>query len=141
MLLKARLQAAIVKKQVDEEGNIYFTYTTTELCRVLNCQKQKVIDIKKTLEKYGLLLQKDMGFNKNLGKQNPNRMYLAELNVTENDIYLLEKFDSDINQIPMKSEGMKIIHELYNTKTPVVLVDFRNAPKSILTFLHNVLVP
>lgn len=109
MLLKARLQAAIAKKQIDEEGNVYFTYTTKELCRVLNCQKQKAIDIKKNLEKYGLLLQKDMGFNKKLGKQNPNRMYLAELNVSENDIYMLEKFDSDNNQEADPEQGMKII--------------------------------
>ncbi|EOI53199.1 replication initiator protein A [Enterococcus gilvus] len=109
MLLKARLQAAIAKRQVDEEGNIYFTYTTKELCSVLNCQKQKAIDIKKNLEKYGLLLQKDMGFNKKLGKQNPNRMYLAELNITENDIYMLEQFDADNSENKVESQGMKII--------------------------------
>lgn len=122
MLLKARLQAAIAKRQIDEEGNVYFTYTTKELCSVLNCQKQKAIDIKKNLEKYGLLLQKDMGFNKNLGKQNPNRMYLAELNVTENDIYMLEKFDSDNNQSVIESEGMKITpsSQEKNSSEPVV---------------------
>ena len=122
MLLKARLQAAIAKRQIDEKGNVYFTYTTKELCSVLNCQKQKAIDIKKNLEKYGLLLQKDMGFNKNLGKQNPNRMYLAELNVTENDIYMLEKFDSDNNQNVIESEGMKITpsSQEKNSSEPVV---------------------
>ena len=109
MLLKARLQAAIVKNQIDEEGNVYFTYTTKELCRVLNCQKQKAISIKDKLEEFGLLLQKDMGFNKKLGKQNPNRMYLAELNVTENDIYMLEKIDSDNRQNDEDQLGMKII--------------------------------
>lgn len=109
MLLKARLQAAIAKRQIDEEGNVYFTYTTKELCNVLNCQKQKAIDIKKSLEKFGLLLQKEMKFNKKLGKQNPNRMYLAELNVTENDIYMLEKIDSDNSKNAEESEGMKII--------------------------------
>ena len=36
-----------------------------------------------------------MGFNKQLGKNNPNRLYLAELKVSENDIYLLEKFDRE----------------------------------------------
>lgn len=123
MLLKARLQAAIAKRQIDEEGNVYFTYTTKELCSVLNCQKQKAIDIKKNLEKYGLLLQKDMGFNKKLGKQNPNRMYLAELNVTENDIYMLEKFDSDNNQSAIESEGMKITPSSQgkNSSEPVVV--------------------
>ncbi len=48
MLLKARLEIAISKRQIDEEGNVYFTYTTNELCSVLNCQKQKAIAIKKS---------------------------------------------------------------------------------------------
>lgn len=115
MLLKARLQAAIAKKQIDESGNVYFAYTTVELCRVLNCQKQKAIKIKKDLESYGLLLQKNMGFNKSKGKYNANRLYLAELEVTENDIYLLEKFDSDNRQNSDEQQGMKIIPELNNS--------------------------
>lgn len=118
MLLKARLQAAILMNQIDEDGNVYFTYTTKELCRVLNCQKQKAIDIKKSLEKFGLLLQKDMGFNKTKGQRNPNRMYLAELNVTENDIYLLEKFDSDNKQKTDESEGMNFIPSQPNKNVP-----------------------
>lgn len=109
MLLKARLEIAISKRQIDEEGNIYFTYTTNELCNVLNCQKQKAIAIKKELESFGLLLQKQMGFNKQLGKNNPNRLYLAELKVSENDIYLLEKFDRENRENTDKSESMKII--------------------------------
>ncbi|NTK79476.1 replication initiator protein A [Enterococcus faecium] len=109
MLLKARLEIAISKRQIDEEGNVYFTYTTNELCSVLNCQKQKAIAIKKELESFGLLLQKQMGFNKQLGKNNPNRLYLAELNVSENDIYLLEKFDRENSENVDKSESMKII--------------------------------
>ena len=118
MLLKARLQAAIVKNQIDEEGNVYFTYTTKELCRVLNCQKQKAISIKDKLEEFGLLLQKDMGFNKKLGKQNPNRMYLAELNVTENDIYMLEKIDSDNRRNDEDQLGMNIIPSQQNSNEP-----------------------
>lgn len=114
MLLKARLEIAISKRQIDEEGNVYFTYTTNELCNVLNCQKQKAIAIKKELESFGLLLQKQMGFNKQLGKNNPNRLYLAELKVSENDIYLLEKFDRENKENVDKSEGMKIIPELNN---------------------------
>ncbi len=109
MLLKARLEIAINKRQIDEEGNVYFTYTTNELCSVLNCQKQKAIAIKKELESFGLLLQKQMGFNKQLGKNNPNRLYLAELKVSENDIYLLEKFDRENRENVDKSDGMKII--------------------------------
>ncbi|MGL9769063.1 replication initiator protein A [Enterococcus sp. DIV0806c] len=121
MLLKARLEIAISKRQVDEEGNIFFTYTTAELCNVLNCQKQKAIAIKKELESFGLLLQKKMGFNKQQGKHNPNRLYLAELKVTENDIYLLEKFDRENLENVNKSESMKIIpSKEENKKAPSI---------------------
>ncbi|MFL4616727.1 replication initiator protein A, partial [Staphylococcus aureus] len=120
MLLKARLEIAISKRQIDEEGNVYFTYTTNELCRVLNCQKQKAIAIKKELESFGLLLQKQMGFNKQLGKNNPNRLYLAELKVSENDIYLLEKFDRENRENVDKSEGMKISTVFNNLNTDTI---------------------
>ncbi|MFP7386231.1 replication initiator protein A [Enterococcus hirae] len=130
MLLKARLEIAISKRQVDEEGNVYFTYTTNELCSVLNCQKQKAISIKKELESFGLLLQKQMGFNKQLGKNNPNRLYLAELKVSENDIYLLEKFDQENRENVDKSEGMKII-PTPNEKTEAISLGAQESMKII----------
>lgn len=109
MLLKARLEFAVKKNQVDENGNVYFTFTISELGEVLGCGKQKVLAIKSQLEEYGLLYQKQMGFNKQLGKNNPNRLYLAELDVTENDIYQLQSFDETMQENIDKSEGMKII--------------------------------
>ena len=109
MLLKARLEFAVQKNQVDENGNVYFTFTISELKEVLDCGKQKVLSIKSQLEEYGLLYQKQMGFNKKLGKNNPNRLYLAELDVTENDIYQLQSFDETMLENVDKSEGMKII--------------------------------
>ncbi|MCD5032953.1 replication initiator protein A [Enterococcus faecalis] len=108
MLLKARLEFAVKKNQVDENGNVYFTFTINELGKVLDCGKQKVLAIKSQLEEYGLLYQKQMGFNKQLGKNNPNRLYLAELDVTENDIYQLQSFDETMRENIDKSEGMKI---------------------------------
>ena len=109
MLLKARLEFAVQRNQVDENGNVYFTFTISELGEVLDCGKQKVLSIKSQLEEYGLLYQKQMGFNKTLGKNNPNRLYLAELEVTENDIYQLQTFDDTMQENVDKSEGMKII--------------------------------
>lgn len=109
MLLKARLELAVQKNQIDEKGNVYFTFTISELGEVIGCGKQKVLAIKSQLEEFGLLYQKQMGFNKQLGKNNPNRLYLAELEVTENDIYQLHSFDETMNENADKSEGMKII--------------------------------
>ncbi|MEI5992399.1 hypothetical protein A5881_003955 [Enterococcus termitis] len=124
MLLKARLEFAVQKRQVDEDNNVYFTFTISELCDLLGCGKQKVLSIKTQLEDFGLLYQKQMGFNKELGKNNPNRLYLAELEVTENDIYQLTDFDKSINENVDKSEGMKII------PTPLSNLTLTNVNKS-----------
>ncbi|MEB7954648.1 replication initiator protein A [Enterococcus faecalis] len=117
MLLKARLEFAVQRNQVDENGNVYFTFTISELGEVLDCGKQKVLAIKSQLEEYGLLYQKQMGFNKTLGKNNPNRLYLAELEVTENDIYQLQTFDDTMQENVDKSEGMKISTVFNNLNT------------------------
>ncbi|MEW4402251.1 replication initiator protein A [Enterococcus sp. AN402] len=117
MLLKARLEFAVQRNQVDENGNVYFTFTISELGEVLDCGKQRVLAIKSQLEEYGLLYQKQMGFNKTLGKNNPNRLYLAELEVTENDIYQLQSFDDTMKENVDKSEGMKISTVFNNLNT------------------------
>ncbi len=120
MLLKARLEFAVQRNQVDENGNVYFTFTISELGEVLDCGKQKVLAIKSQLEEYGLLYQKQMGFNKTLGKNNPNRLYLAELEVTENDIYQLQTFDDTMQENVYKSEGMKISTVFNNLNTDTI---------------------
>lgn len=93
MLFKSRLEFAAKKKQVDEEGNVYFTFTLAEQQKMLQRGKQKVLNIHAQLEKANLLQKKSGGFNKAAGKKNPTRLYLAELEVTENDIYLVEEID------------------------------------------------
>ena len=45
-------------------------------------------------------------------------MYLAELNVTENDIYMLEKIDSDNRQNDEDQLGMNIIPSQQNSNEP-----------------------
>ena len=49
--------------------------------------KKKVIRVKNELENQGLLFQKTMHFNPKTGKNEPNRLYLADLEVTATDIY------------------------------------------------------
>ena len=44
--------------------------------------KKKVIRGKNELENQGLLFQKTMHFNPKTGKNEPNRLYLADLEVT-----------------------------------------------------------
>lgn len=49
---------------------------------------RKLATVKKELEKAGLLYQKAMHFNPKTGKNEPNRLYLAELDMQSTDVYL-----------------------------------------------------
>ncbi|MGK0607126.1 replication initiator protein A [Enterococcus gilvus] len=98
MLLKARSEIVIYKDQVDENDNIYFEFTNLELQQMLNCGSQKVSHIKKELEDFQLLKQVKMGFNKKTGKNEKNRLYLAELNVTEKDRYMMQKREQTLGK-------------------------------------------
>ena len=91
MLLKHELTKAIEKEQVDDEGYIYFEMTVSYLATLMNCSERKVVRVKNELEKADLLKQIKMGFNTKTGKNNPNRLYLAELDVTDQDVYLMKK--------------------------------------------------
>ncbi|MGX2947127.1 replication initiator protein A [Enterococcus alishanensis] len=96
MLLKSRLELAMLKNWKDENGHVYFEFTNTELQEMLNCGSQKVSHLKKELEEFSLLKQQRMGFDKTTGKNKKNRLYLAELEVTENDIYLMQKREENL---------------------------------------------
>ena len=88
MVLKDRLEYSLRNNWVDEDGNIYFVYTNAELMELFNSSEKTVIKIKKDLEGLNLLRQKRMGFQPKAGKQLPNRLYLAGLDVQANDVYL-----------------------------------------------------
>lgn len=55
---------------------------------LFNCSKGKLATVKKELEKADLLYQKAMHFNPKTGKNEPNRLYLAELDMQSTDVYL-----------------------------------------------------
>ena len=91
MVLKDRLEYSLRNNWVDEDGNIYFVYTNAELMELFNSSEKTVIKIKKELEGLNLLRQKRMGFQPKAGKQLPNRLYLAGLDVQANDVYLRDE--------------------------------------------------
>ncbi|WP_010579576.1 replication initiator protein A [Liquorilactobacillus vini] len=80
-LLKDRFNYSIKNNWIDEEDNIYFIFTNNELMKLLLCGNKKTVRIKKELEQVGLLFQKRMGLNK------PNRLYLLRPEVTATDVH------------------------------------------------------
>ncbi|WP_353991461.1 replication initiator protein A (plasmid) [Lacticaseibacillus paracasei] len=88
IVLKDRLEFSIRNNWVDEDNHVYFIFTNAELESLFNCHNQKVVKIKKELTNAGLLEQKQMGFDPKSHKNVPNRLYLANLEVTASDVYL-----------------------------------------------------
>ena len=54
---------------------------------MLNCSEHKVIKTKKELEQKNLLLQVQQGFNSKKKRNEPNRLYLADLEVEAYEVY------------------------------------------------------
>lgn len=90
-LLKSRNSYSIRNHWFDENNNIYFIFTNKELMQMLNCHSQKLAKVKAELEDLGLLCHKQMGCNQ------PNRLYLLKPEVTAQEVYEIEKREAQNN--------------------------------------------
>ncbi|WP_240424547.1 replication initiator protein A [Lactococcus allomyrinae] len=98
MVLMDREEYSLKNNWIDEDGNVYFIFTNQELAELLDVSLRTVINLKKELENANLLLQKKMGFNPKTGKNEANRLYLAELEVDATDVYLRGDYEQKIPQ-------------------------------------------
>ena len=112
MVLKDRLEYSLRNNWIDEEGHVYFIFTNQELKDLFDCSNDKLAAVKKDLERAGLLYQKAMHFNPKTGKNEPNRLYLAELDMQSTDVYLRGEYAQKEPQTLATSENPKIGHDL-----------------------------
>ena len=108
MVLKDRLEYSLRNHWVDEAGHIYFIFTNQELENLFNCHNQKVVKIKKELEDAHLLMQKQLGFDPQTKKNEPNRLYLSKLDVKATDVYLRGEYGQKTPQTLGTSGNVKI---------------------------------
>ncbi|WP_172992911.1 replication initiator protein A, partial [Lactobacillus helveticus] len=108
MVLKDRLEYSLRNHWIDEEGHVYFIFTNQELKDLFDCSNDKLAAVKKDLERAGLLYQKAMHFNPKTGKNEPNRLYLAELDMQSTDVYLRGEYAQKEPQTLATSENPKI---------------------------------
>ncbi len=99
-ILRDRLDLSIKNGWIDSKtGNIFFYYKNENLQTILNCKKDKVIKIKKELIEAELLLQERQGLNKT------NKLYLVKPEVTEDDIYKIQKQENTVESSSGKEVG------------------------------------
>lgn len=91
MVFRDRLHYSLKNNWVDKESNVYFIFTNNELGELLNKSENTVTKIRKELVTAGLLMTKKMGFDPIKKKNNPDHLYLADLEVEATDVYLLQK--------------------------------------------------
>lgn len=115
-MLKDRCEYSLQNDWVDQDGNIYFIFTTTELMDLLHVGNNKVATIKKELASFGLLLSKRMppktlpdGSKKGV----PARLYLGQLDLTATDVYTDKKSSenaesSESGEVTLSGENDKI---------------------------------
>lgn len=104
-LLKDRFELSIKNKWVDEENNVFLIFTVKELEKVLGCGKNKVIQIKQELTKYGLLEEERQGLNK------PNRLYVLNVDVSR-------KFENQTtDKTSDTKEVLKSNHQKFKNQT------------------------
>jgi hypothetical protein len=80
-ILKDRFELSVQNGWADEQGAVFLLYTVSQLGEILGCKKDKVIQIKKELNRYGLLEEERQGLNK------PNRLYIGNIDVTPKVIH------------------------------------------------------
>lgn len=119
-ILKDRFSYSVKNNWVDDKGNIYFIFTNQELMNMLNCAKEKVVKIKKELEKANLLEQKRIGLNQ------PNKLYLLRPEVNADDVYLISHHNDPSALQPQGSS--KIEPYLYYTSSEDTIKTQENTP-------------
>lgn len=71
-----------------DTGRVYFIFTNEDLMKLLNINSKTTLsNIKKELEKVGLIESHRIGFNK------PNKMYLLYPEITEDDVYAIDELE------------------------------------------------
>ena len=128
MVLKDRLEYSLRNHWVDEEDHVYFIFTNQELMDLFNCSKGKLANVKKELEKAGLLYQKAMHFNPKTGKNEPNRLYLAELDMQSSDVYLRGEYGQKEPQTLATSESLKNRPSRETVETLATSESLKNRP-------------
>ena len=109
------------QNRIDDENRVYFIFTNHELQNLFGWSNTKVAKIKKELETAELLFQIKQGFDPKKKKNLPNRLYLADLEVTAKDVYIKRDFANKTAETLDTSGHHEIGRRQENNKTAETL--------------------
>ena len=115
VVLRDRLECSLQNNWIDDEDRVYFIFTNHELQNLFGWGKSKVSKVKTELEEAGLLFQIQQGFDPKRKKNLPNRLYLADLEVTAKDVYIKQDFANKTAETLGTSGLPQMGHNLYKT--------------------------
>ncbi|HFQ4762888.1 TPA: replication initiator protein A, partial [Staphylococcus aureus] len=115
VVLRDRLEYSLQNNWIDDEDRVYFIFTNQELNDLFGWGNTKISKIKKELEEAGLLFQVKQAFDPKKMKNLPNRLYLADLEVTAKDVYIKQDFANKTAETLDMSGQPQMGHNLYKT--------------------------
>ena len=117
VVLRDRLEYSLQNNWIDDENRVYFIFTNHELQNLFGWSNTKVAKIKKELETAELLFQVHQGFDPKKKQNLPNRLYLADLEVTAKDVYIKQDFANKTAERLATSGHHEIGRRQENNKT------------------------
>lgn len=117
MILQDRFDYSLQNNWIDEENRVYFIFTNQELHEIFGWNDRKINRVKKELEEAGLLFQIKQGFDPKKKRNLPNKLYLADLEVTATDVYTKHNFSNKTVESLATSGTDKMQDNLYNTNS------------------------
>lgn len=98
MLFKNEFRRALHEKWIDDDGLLYLEFTQADLMDKLNCYQGKVKNILNELETYNLISVVKGEFNPKTKKNEKNKYYLLQPEISADDLFIQNSFDDDLSE-------------------------------------------
>ncbi|HFQ4334826.1 TPA: replication initiator protein A [Enterococcus faecium] len=127
MLFKNEFRRALHEKWIDDDGLLYLEFTQADLMDKLNCYQGKVKTILNELETYNLISVVKGEFNPKTKKNEKNKYYLLQPEISADDLFIQNSFDDDLSETIVKSTSSRNAEIARREKTAETLDNTGNA--------------
>lgn len=117
MLFKNEFRRALHEKWIDDDGMLYLEFTQKRLMQILNCYQGKVAKIISELSDNGLIETVKGEFNAKTGKNEKNKYYLLQPNISADDLFIQNDPSEQIGRLDDDSfDAIEAFDETGNAK-------------------------